>query len=148
MTSRYDQDRMASRMIRLEEQIRQRPIRVPIRGGTAAAYITIQVGGGNTLSSGQTGITYNPNYNAAVGPYPSSAWNPNLSPVAMDPGLGWGFLYINGVLQQSQVLIWNQNAGTPYALLSGRTMHSPGTASLPVGGPTGQLLTFYLVDWG
>ena len=146
--SRYDQDRMASRMIRLEEQLRQRPIRTAIRGGAGQPYYQLQVGGGNALTTGQIGIIYNPAYNAVTGPFPSAAWNPLLMPSGMDTGLGWGYLYINGAMQTAQVLIWNNNPGIPYTALSGRRFRGVGTTVLPVGSAGGAPLTFWLPDWG
>lgn len=136
--ARYDQNRIEAELIRLRQEMSVRPIRVPIRGGTAAPYQSLLIGGGNLLSSGQAGILYNPTAT------PSAVYNPNLMPT-MDSGLGWGYLYSNGVQQTNLVLIWNQFPGIPYALLSGRLVRNAGTRTLAFGG---QQMTFYTVDFG
>lgn len=138
-------NKLTAELITLRERIAQRPIRVPVRGGSAAPYTTIQIGGGNAFTTGQFGIQFV----TAPPVVPSQFWTAAAMLNTMDSGLGWGYRFVNGVQQQDLVLIYNVLPGVAYALLSGRRMRGAGTVTLTA--PSDSMhrsMTFWTLDWG
>lgn len=96
-------------------------------------YQVLEIIGGNTLSDGTVGITYNASAAA------TAIYNPEID-TSYASGLGNAWLYVNGTRQSLRVVVNHQFAGFPRPLRAGRRLRCNGTDSLtatPQASPPG-----------
>ena len=98
MTTAREIAELRQEVIRLKQQVQQRPIIVPTRNGGPPPERLLSILGGNLTSIGVDGIRYAPSVTAAA------VYDPNVDTVYPN-GLGYGQLFIDGVVQNSNVLI-------------------------------------------
>jgi hypothetical protein len=119
---------MARLIVRLESCERQLA-NIPSRFGGHEPFYSLSVIGGNTLSSGQAGIKH---IAELVTEVPSN-YDPNTLP-SCDDGWGYGYLYIDGEVQDDLVLIVNDQHGSLGDIVETNPFFSRGPISLPVAG--------------
>lgn len=102
------------------------------------SFCWIQVTGGNTLGTGQTGIKL-----ASVSNVPS-AYDPNVTTTFID-GIGRGVLYRNGSPTNGYVLIMN-NSSSPNifnnVLISNDIIFAGGPTPVPVSGTSDYVMCY------
>jgi hypothetical protein len=133
-------DDMQAEIGRLRRELDQRPL---ISVGSASVKFQVaNIIGGNTLSTGQSGINYSASQITTV----PSAYDPDID-VAFIDGIGRATYYINGTLQTSNILIANcASIGSPMSrsLLAGVMVRVISTTSILVGaGPS--TVTAYVI---
>ena len=121
--------------------------RVPARwaqGGSAPSSRVLVIGGGNAalIGSGLEGIQYASSFTAAA------AYDPNVTTV-YPSGLGWGYLFVNGVQKDGKVLIRHNFFPYPACMIAGHPVWTFGTTSVvftPSGGGAVVNMTAYLLS--
>jgi hypothetical protein len=136
---------MQARIDRLERELSGIPSRWA--GGADSSLKILQIIGGQTLSTGQAGIKYSSSAIASV----PSAYDPEVDTTFID-GIGRAYLYVDGALQATRVLVANYNGnGSPidFALLggSGDYAYTATTVAIPISGGGGTTVTCYVPTW-
>lgn len=105
--------------------------------------LALQIIGGYTLS-GIDCVRY------AAGLTPSQAWDPEVHTSGYDAGLGRAWLFVDGVMQPTRVLVRHDWSAHPRPLISGQRIQTHGTVALtydPGGGGTVVTMTAYTPSW-
>ncbi len=113
-----------------------------VAGGTIVQLRTVQIIGGQTLTSGQAGCKYS---SAAITSVPS-AYDPAVLGTFID-GICRGLLFVNGVSTATNVLVLNDSTtAIQRALVVGDVIAVQDTVAIPVAGdPNGATVSAYPV---
>jgi hypothetical protein len=144
----YGRDRATPerQMQAMADRLRQVPAAWPEPEAAATEYRTLCVIGGNAAIIGGSieGITYLETLATLTQEY-----DPNTDTV-YPAGLGYGFLFINGVRQAGNVLIRHNFYGNQWAVLGSALLRVCGTETVtydPGGGAPIISMTAYTFDW-
>ncbi|MBA3622966.1 MAG: hypothetical protein H0W48_00550 [Methylibium sp.] len=119
----------------LRDALARRPIM--IRGGGVNPVRTVIIVGGNALDDG---VTLGCRFVSPIAEVPL-LYDPNVDATFV-PGIGRGFLYIDGALQDGYVLVVNDGRGPiSWALFEYDVVLIGGTATIPVSGGGGDSIT-------
>ncbi len=131
---------MSSRELEYRLQSIERDVRgMPSRfvGSPVADSLVLQVIGGQNVS-GIDMIKF------AATVTPTALWDPNVNTSGYDNGLGYGYLFINGAVQVSKVLIRHSFYAHLRPVPSGARLRVAGTEVLTYSGSP---MTAYIFDW-
>lgn len=136
-------DFLEARLARAERELSMRPVK-PSKGSASVKNYVLTVTGGNTLTTGQTGVKYSSSQITDV----PSAYDPNVTSAFID-GVGRGTLRIDNVAQSGFYLFINDTVGTiARPLVAGDiVILLPQTRTLTVGGDPNTTVTAYTAFW-
>jgi len=126
----------------LKSKVSQRPL-ITKRGGGTQSSLILQVIGGHLISGVDT-VRY------AATLTPSKAWDPEVDTTGYDAGLGRAWLFVDGVMRPTRVLVRHDWSAHPRPLISGQRIQTHGTVTLtydPGGGGTVVTMAAYTPSW-